>query len=483
MRAGSSLRAVQLRCQLFVQDFVDERGLARTRNTGHTGQRAERNREIRVLEVVHRTALDRDALAVAFAPDFGHRNEFFARKVLSGNGFVAFQQLVYRALEHDLAAVASRPRTDVHDVVSRKHGVLVMLDHNERVAEVAQPPQGRKQLVVVALMQTDGRLVEDIQHAHQRRADLRCQPDTLALAAGQRAGRARKRQIFQSDRLQKAETVHNLLDYSVTDFVLHFGQLERVEELHRLDDRLFRKLRDVQSAERDRQHLRAQTAAVACRTRTFAHHFFNLAARPLAVGLTVTALQIGDDTLERLAHHAARNAADRQLERFISGAVQQLVERLLGELLDGRFQRKAVFFAECVVVHRRDRTRIGAAPAGRTDGALLDGKMAVRDNAVRVNALLDAQTRAYRTRAVWVVEREHARRKLLDRNAAVVAGVVLRERDGFAANDIRNHQTARQRRGGLHRIRNASAGVRTDDNTVNNDLNVVLLGFRQLEFF
>ena len=168
VRACTGLCTVQLRCQLFVQDFVDERGLARTRNTGHTGQRAERNREIRVLEVVHRTALDRDALTVAFAPDSGHRNEFFARKVLSGDGFVAFEQLVYRALEHDLAAVASRTRTDIHNVVSCKHGVLVVLDHDERVAEVTQPPQGRKQLVVVALVQTDGRLVEDIQHAHQR---------------------------------------------------------------------------------------------------------------------------------------------------------------------------------------------------------------------------------------------------------------------------------------------------------------------------
>ena len=168
MRTSTSLRAVQLRCQLFVQDFIDERGLARARNTRDTGQRAERDGEVRVLEVVHRTALDRDALAVAFAPNFGHRNEFFARKVLSGDGFVAFEQLVYRALEHDLAAVAARARTDIHNVVSCKHGVLVVLDHDERVTEVAQPPQGRQQLVVVALVQTDGRLVKDIQHAHQR---------------------------------------------------------------------------------------------------------------------------------------------------------------------------------------------------------------------------------------------------------------------------------------------------------------------------
>ena len=168
VRAGSSLRAVQLSGQLLIQDLIDKRGLARTRNTRDTGQRAERNREIRVLEVVHRAALDGQRFAVALAPNFGHRNEFFARKVLSGDRFLAFEQLVYRALEHDLAAVAARARADIHNVVSCKHGVLVVLDHDERVAEVAQPPQGRKQLVVVALVQTDGRLVEDIQHAHQR---------------------------------------------------------------------------------------------------------------------------------------------------------------------------------------------------------------------------------------------------------------------------------------------------------------------------
>ena len=186
--------------------------------------------------------------------------------------------------------------------------------------------------------------------------------------------------------------------------MLHFGQLERVEELHRLDDRLFREFRDIQSAERDRQHLRAQTAAAARRTRAFAHHLFDLAARPLAVGFAVAAFQIRDDALERLAHHAARNTADRQLERLISGAVQQLVECLLGELLDRRFQRKAVLFTERVVVHRRDAARVGAPPAGRADGALLDGKVAVRNDAVGIDTLLNAQTGAHRARTVRVVE-------------------------------------------------------------------------------
>ena len=43
-----------------------------------------------------------------------------------------------------------------------------------------------EQLAVVALVQTDARLVEDVKHAHQRRADLRGETDALIFAAGKR---------------------------------------------------------------------------------------------------------------------------------------------------------------------------------------------------------------------------------------------------------------------------------------------------------
>ena len=265
--------------------------------------------------------------------------------------------------------------------------------------------------------------------------------------------------------------------------MLHFGQLERVEELHRLDDRLFRKLRNIQSAERDRQHLRAQTAAVARRTRTFAHHFFNLAARPLAVGLAVAAFKVRDDALERLAHHAARNAADRQLEHLVSRAVEQLVERLSGQFINGRFERKAVLSAERSVVHIGNAARLGVRPAGRADRALLDGQSAVGDDAVGVHDLLNAEAGADRARAVRIVEREHARRQLLNGDAAVIAGVVLRKAQLIAADDIRDEQTARQRTRGLDRVGDAAARVRTDDNAVDDDLDAVLFRLGELEFF
>jgi hypothetical protein len=50
-------------------------------------------------------------------------------------------------------------------------------------------PIGIQQPSVVALVQADGRLVENVQHADETRPDLRRQANALRLAAGQRLGR------------------------------------------------------------------------------------------------------------------------------------------------------------------------------------------------------------------------------------------------------------------------------------------------------
>ena len=98
------------------------------------------------------------------------------------------QQVLDGAGDDDLAAVLARARADVDDPVGGADGVLVVLDDDQRVAEVAQPDQGLDQPAVVALVQADGRLVEDVEHADQAGADLGGQPDPLRLAAGERAG-------------------------------------------------------------------------------------------------------------------------------------------------------------------------------------------------------------------------------------------------------------------------------------------------------
>ena len=67
-------------------------------------------------------------------------------------------------MRDDRAAVDAGARTHVDDVIGGADGVLVMLDDEHGVAEVAQPLEGEQQPVVVALVQADARLVEDVEH-------------------------------------------------------------------------------------------------------------------------------------------------------------------------------------------------------------------------------------------------------------------------------------------------------------------------------
>ena len=123
-----------------------------------------------------------------------------------------FDDVVHRAGGDDMPAVLAGARTDVDDPVGGAHRLLVVLDDDQGVADVAQPLQRADQPRVVPLVQADARLVQDVEHAHQRGADLRRQPDALRLAAGERVGRALQRQVVEPDIDQEAEPLPNLLE-------------------------------------------------------------------------------------------------------------------------------------------------------------------------------------------------------------------------------------------------------------------------------
>ena len=72
-----------------------------------------------------------------------------------------------RARGDQFAAVATGAGTEVDDVVGAADGFFVMLDHEHGVAEIAQRFQRLQQALVVAMMQADGRLVEDVEDTAQ----------------------------------------------------------------------------------------------------------------------------------------------------------------------------------------------------------------------------------------------------------------------------------------------------------------------------
>ena len=163
----------------------------------------------------------------------GHLDLALAGEVLAGQRGRVLGDLVRRAGGDHVAAVFAGAGAEVDEVVGGAHRALVVLDHDHRVAEVAQAVERADQLLVVALVQPDRGLVEHVHHADQAGADLGRQADPLRLAARERAGRAGQREVADADVLEEGEPFGDLAHDQAGDRPLGLGQLQRLDPLAR----------------------------------------------------------------------------------------------------------------------------------------------------------------------------------------------------------------------------------------------------------
>src|SRR5690606_21720854 len=108
-----------------------------------------------------------------------------AGEVVARERLVILEQRLVRPGMDDAAAVLAGARTDVDEPVGGADRVLVVLDDDERIAQILELDERLDESTVVALVQTDARLVEHVEHAGQSRTDLGRQSDALRFAAAQ----------------------------------------------------------------------------------------------------------------------------------------------------------------------------------------------------------------------------------------------------------------------------------------------------------
>ena len=217
---GMLARVVEPARHRLVERIDQQGGLAAARHAGDGREQPQRDLGRDVLEVVLARADHLQRLAVALPPLLRHRDLAHAGEVLPGDALRARHDVVGRALGHDVAAVDAGAGADVHHVVGGEDGVLVVLHHDHGVADVAQVLERFQQAGVVALVQADGGLVQHVEHAGEPRADLRGEPDALALAARQRARRARQGEIVEPHVDQELQPLADLLQDAGGDLVL-----------------------------------------------------------------------------------------------------------------------------------------------------------------------------------------------------------------------------------------------------------------------
>ena len=185
--AGTQPGAVQPPGHRGVQDAVDQRAFAAARRTGHRRHHAQRDRHIDRSQVVFGRPADGDPLAALGRPPHArHRHPLGAVEEPGGVGSVPVGRFCrnrttprrlpgpscavgravsarppYRwdAFRGDAAAVAAGFGAEVAHAVGTGDDVAVVLDDQQRVAQVPQPVQRREQPQVVPRVQSDRRFI------------------------------------------------------------------------------------------------------------------------------------------------------------------------------------------------------------------------------------------------------------------------------------------------------------------------------------
>ena len=416
------------------------------------------------MQVVLASADHGDLAPILRAPDGRDGNLAATREIGAGDGVGVVEQIRDRARVDDVAAVLPRPRTDVDDPVGGRDGVLVMLDDDDRVAEVPQSGQRLDETVVVALVQADRRLVQDVEDPDQPGADLGGQADALSLAAGQGAGGTVQREVVQADVEQEPQPRLDLLDDPLGDLTLTRGEVDLGQELGAVGDGQRTDLGDAPAADLDCQRLGLEPGPTALRAGHLAHVALVALTRPLGVGLGVPALDERHDTLESRGVGTVPAVTVAVLDvDLVVLAVQDRLARPVRQGVPRLVQRELQVLAQRGQHPQEVLGRARSLSPGR-DGALADRQVLVGDQQVGVDLQLGAQTAALGAGAERGVERERARLELVHGQGVVVGAGHLLRVAAFAPRrpwgpGRRTRRSGRRRPGGARSPPSRSAGV------------------------
>ena len=74
-------------------------------------------------------------------------------------------------------------RPHVNNIIRLPDGLLIMLNHKDRIPDVSKPFQRFKESQIIPLVESYTRFIQDVQHPHKARSYLSCKPDALTFAA------------------------------------------------------------------------------------------------------------------------------------------------------------------------------------------------------------------------------------------------------------------------------------------------------------
>ena len=122
-------------------------------------------------------------LAAALAAFRRHRDFATPCQIVSGQAAFCRFDISERPARNNGTTVHASARPHIDDMIGVADRVFIMFNDDNGIAKVAQPLEGFKQAVIVALVQADAWFIKHIKYAGKAAANLARQPDALAFAA------------------------------------------------------------------------------------------------------------------------------------------------------------------------------------------------------------------------------------------------------------------------------------------------------------
>ncbi len=206
-----------------VQHIVDQGRLPRSGNSGNRNQQVQRNVHVDAFEVVRARPLQPQPLLrrPRRMPPRRNWNRQLAAEITPGDRSRIRRDLLHRSRRQHLAPKFPGARAQIEQIIRRAQHVRIVLDHQDRVAQIAQLVQNPNQPRRVSRVQPDRRLIEHIERAHQARSQRRRQLNALRFPARQRRRQPIQGQVVQADGVEKCQPLPNLLQNAPRNLFLH----------------------------------------------------------------------------------------------------------------------------------------------------------------------------------------------------------------------------------------------------------------------
>ena len=239
MHSGLFLGAMPFTEQRPPEHVVHQGALSGSANAGDADKSAQRKPHINLAQIIFRgTANNQPTLfGCGHGALLGHINFQFASEIFRRHRPLGLSDFIQGAAGHQLTAVHARARPKIQQIIGGLDSLCSVFDDNDGIPDVAEPLKRGQQAGVVALVQANRWLVEDVDYPDQPRANLRGKPNALSLAATESAAFAVERKVAKANVIQKTQAFLNLFQHFTANLLLQTGQFQSIKKTHGVRNR------------------------------------------------------------------------------------------------------------------------------------------------------------------------------------------------------------------------------------------------------